>query len=197
MIQGENIMTKYYVRVSTLEQKIDRQLVAYEKADEIYIDRMSGGNRERPQLKKMLDSLQNGDVVIVKSLDRLSRSTRDMLEIVEFIKSKDASLKILDMNFDTSSPLGEFFLTVVAAIAQLETELIRERTREGIELAKAEGKYKGRKKGTIALKGDALKRFLYFYKLGMNVTNLAKEFKVPRCTIYRWIKNLKERKLIK
>ena len=197
MIQkGEFFVTKYYVRVSTAEQKIDRQLIAYEHADQIFIDKMSGKTKERPQLQKLLDDLQAGDTVVVKSLDRLSRSTKDMLEIVEVIKSKNATLKILDMNFDTSSSLGEFFLTVLSALAQLELNTIRERTAEGIAIAKADGKFKGRKKGAISLKGDSLKRFIYFFQLGMNVTNLAKEFSVPRCTVYRWIKVLKERKLI-
>ena len=189
-------MVKYYVRVSTAEQKIDRQLIAYDSADQIYIDKMTGKSKERPQLQKMLDDLQTGDVVVVKSLDRLSRSTKDMLDIVEKINSLGAALKILDMNFDTSSALGEFFLTVVAAISQLENKTIKERTAEGIALAKADGKYKGRKKGAISLKGDALERFIYFYKLGMKKTKMAKEFSVPPCTIYRWIKALKERKLI-
>ena len=190
-------MTKYYVRVSTAEQKIDRQLIAFDEADIIYVDKMSGKNRERPQLQKMLENLQAGDEVVVKSLDRLSRSTKDMLEIVEIIKNKGATLKILDMKFDTSSVLGEFFLTVLSAIAQLELKTIKERTMEGIALAKAEGKFKGRKKGAIKLKGDALNRFIYFCKLGMSKTKLAEEFGVPRCTIYRWIKILKEKKLMK
>jgi len=189
-------MTRYYVRVSTVEQKIDRQLVAYDQADTIYIDKMSGKSRERPQLQKLLEDLQEGDVVVVKSLDRLSRSTKDMLEIVETIKSKSANLKILDLNFDTSSAFGEFFLIVLSAIAQLELNVMKERTAAGIALAKAEGKFKGRKKGTISLKGDALKKFIYFHKLGMNITNLAREFSVPRCTVYRWIKILKDKKLL-
>jgi len=187
-------MTKYYVRVSTVEQKIDRQLVAYDSADVIYVDKMTGKTKDRPQLQKMLSDLQAGDEVVVKSLDRLSRSTKDMLDIVEKIKSRGATLKILDMNFDTSSTLGEFFLTILSAISQLELKTIKERTAEGIAIAKAEGKFKGRKKGAIKLKGDSLKRFIYFCKLGMSVTKLAEEFSVPRCTIYRWKKILQEKK---
>ena len=109
-------MTKYYVRVSTAEQKIDRQLIAYDNADQIYIDKMSGKNSERPQPQKMLEDLQAGDEVVVKSLDRLSRSTKDMLEIVEKIKSKSASLKILDLKFDTNSALGEFFFDSIISV---------------------------------------------------------------------------------
>ena len=190
-------MTRYYVRVSTFEQKIDRQLVAYPDADVIYVDKMTGKTKERPQLQKMLDELKADDVVIVKSLDRLSRSTKDMLDIMEKIKSRGATLKILDMNFDTGSTLGEFFLTILSAISQLELKTIRERTAEGIAIAKANGKFKGRKKGAISLKGNELKKFIYLHKLGMNITNLAKEFSVPRCTVYRWIKILRERNLLK
>ena len=102
-------MVRYYVRVSTMEQKIDRQLVAYPKADFQYIDKMSGRRKERPELQRLLDDLQSGDVVVVKSLDRLSRSTKDMLELVEVIKGKKANLQILDMKLDTSTAQGEFF----------------------------------------------------------------------------------------
>lgn len=186
-------MVRYYVRVSTFEQKIDRQLTAYDKADFTYIDKMSGTTKERPELQRLLSDLVPNDIVVVKSLDRLSRSTRDLLELVDLIKSKHAFLKVLDLNIDTSTSLGKFFLTIIAGIAQLEHDNIRERILEGVAIAKANGKYKGREKGAIKLKGDALKRFVYFYNLGMNVTNLAKEFNVYRPTVYRWIKVLKSR----
>ena len=190
-------MIRYYVRVSTMEQKIDRQLVAYPKADFQYIDRMSGKSKERPELQRLLSDLQAEDVVVVKSLDRLSRSTKDMLELVEVIKQKGAFLKILDMNVDTSTPMGEFFLTILAAIAQLERQTIRERTLEGVAIAKAAGKYKGRKKGSIELRGKPLEEFVYLYNLGMNKSRLAERYGVPRSTIYRWIKTLIARKKIK
>ena len=190
-------MVRYYVRVSTMEQKIDRQLVAYPKADLQYIDKMSGANKERPELQRLLNDLQSGDVVVVKSLDRLSRSTKDMLELVEAIKEKQATLQILDMKLDTSTPQGEFFLTILAAISQLERQTIRERTLEGVAIAKAAGKYKGRKKGSIELRGKALEEFVYLYNLGMNKSRLAERYGVPRSTIYRWIDTLIARKRIK
>lgn len=190
-------MVRYYVRVSTFEQKIDRQLTAYDKADFTYIDKMSGVSRDRPELQRLLTDLHAGDIVVVKSLDRLSRSTRDLLDLVDFITSKNAFIKVLDLNIDTSSSFGKFFLTIIAAIAQLERDTIRERVIEGVAIAKAQGKYKGREKGAIKLKGDALKRFVYFYNLGMNVTNLAKEFNTYRPTVYRWIDVLKSRGVIK
>jgi DNA invertase Pin-like site-specific DNA recombinase len=101
------------------------------------------------------------------------------------------------MNIDTSDKLGEFFLTVLGAIGQLERKTIKERTREGIAIAKTKGKYTGRQKGAIALKGDSLERFKKFYKLGMNKAELAKEFGVSRPTIYKWIDELKARGEIK
>lgn len=199
MIQKKEkmIMIRYYVRVSTMEQKIDRQLMTYQKADFQYIDKMSGRNKERLELQRLLDDLQAGDVVVVKSLDRLSRSTKDMLELVEVIKQKGAFLKILDMNVDTATPMGEFFLTIIAAIAQLERQTIRERTLEGVAIAKAAGKYKGRKKGSIELRGKPLEEFVYLYNLGMNKSRLAQRYGVPRSTIYRWIDTLVARKKIK
>ena len=191
------MVIRYYVRVSTMEQKIDRQLVAYPKADLQYIDRMSGRSKERLELQRLLADLEEGDVVVVKSLDRLSRSTKDMLELVEVIKEKKATLQILDMKLDTSTAQGEFFLTILAAIAQLERQTIRERTLEGVAIAKATGKYKGRKKGSIELRGKPLEEFVYLYNLGMNKSRLAQRYGVPRSTIYRWIDTLVTRKKIK
>lgn len=186
-------MIRYYVRVSTMEQKVDRQLTAYEGAEQVYIDKMTGATKERPMLQKMLSELSEGDVLVVKSLDRLSRSTKDLLDIVEQIKQTGAQLRILDLNIDTATPIGEFFLTVMGALGQLERKTIKERAREGIAIAKAAGKYRGRKEGAIALKGESLDRFKKFYKLGMDKSNLAREFNVSRPTIYKWIDVLKER----
>ena len=137
---------RYYVRISTLDQKLDRQLVAYDKADVTYADKMTGASMDRPQLQLMLSDLAEGDVVVVRSLDRLSRSTKDLLEIVDTIQNKKASLKILDINLDTNDKFGEFFLTVLAAISQLERKTIKERQREGIAIAKSKGIYKGKRK---------------------------------------------------
>lgn len=186
-------MKRYYCRVSTAEQKLDRQLVAYSDADALYIDRMSGKTKERPELQRMLQDLQPNDTVIVKSIDRLSRSTKDLLQLVDEISGKGAYLRILDMAIDTSTPQGQFFLTITGAFAELERKTLVERTKEGVLIAKSNGKYKGRAKGSIVLKGDALKRFHEFYKLGMSKSRLAAEFSVPRSTIYRWERILTER----
>lgn len=133
---------RYYVRVSSIDQKIDRQLLAYDKADFIYIDKMSGIKRDRPELDRMLNDLQAGDTVVVKSIDRLSRSTKDLLEIVEQIRTAQANLNILDLNIDTSTAMGKCVLTILGAIAELDRKTIKERTAEGIAIAKAAGKYR-------------------------------------------------------
>lgn len=189
-------MIKYYVRVSTVEQKTDRQLLAYDKADITFIDKVSGATRERKQLKIMLDGLNPDDVVVVKSLDRLSRSTLDLLEIVKEIEDKGATLKVLDKSIDTGDAMGRFFLTVLGAVAELERENIKQRTMEGVAVAKAKGKFKGRKPGSIELKGQRLKDFKKFYNLGMSKLDLSKQFGVSRTTIYNWISELKKRKEI-
>ena len=191
-------MIRYYVRVSTFEQKIDRQLVAYDKADFIYIDKMTGVSRERPELQRLLSDLCEDDTVVVKSVDRLSRSTLDLLEICEKIKSANAHLKILDLNIDLSSPIGECVLTILGAVAQMERTTIKERTKEGIAIAKNLGKYKGRKIGAIALNShDSIERFKRLYRAGLSKSELAREFNVTRPTIYNWIKILKRRRIIK
>lgn len=186
-------MIRYYVRVSSVEQKTDRQLVAYKDADSIYIDKMSGASKERPNLKKMLEDLKENDIVVVKSLDRLSRSTKDLLEIVSEIEKKKAVLKVLDRNIDTGDAIGKFFITVLGAVAELELSNIKQRRTEGIAVAKDKGVYKGRQVGSIELKGERLEKFKKLYKLGMNKSDLSKEFEVPRSTIYRWIKVLQDR----
>ena len=190
--------TRYYVRVSSMEQKVDRQLLACDDADFIYIDRMSGVSRERPELNRLLIELRPHDTVVVKSIARLSRSTRDLLDITEHINHAGAHLKILDLNIDTASPVGECVLTILGAISQMERQTLKERTREGIAIAKTKGKYTGRKTGAIALKSpDALARFQRLYKAHLSKSELAREFNVARSTIYNWISTLKARGLIK
>ena len=188
----------YYVRVSTMDQKIDRQLLAYDKADRIYVDKMSGVKRDRPDLVRMLNDLQAGDMVVVKSIDRLSRSTKDLLEIVEQIRKARANLHILDLKIDTSTSMGGCVLTILGAIAEMERKTIKERTAEGIAIAKSQGKYKGRKKGAISLRDkESIKRFKIFYNSGLTKSDIAREFNVSRTTVYKWIAELKYRGIIK
>ena len=113
--------------------------------DEVYIDRMSGKNTNRPELQKMLEYVRKGDTVIVESISRFARNTRDLLELVEKLTVKGVEFVSKKEAIDTTTPTGKFMLTVFGAVAELEREYILQRQREGIAIAKANGVYKGRK----------------------------------------------------
>ena len=136
-----------YIRVSTQEQNTIRQEVLMEAlgVDEVYIDRMSGKNTNRPELQKMMEYVRKGDTVIVESISRFARNTRDLLELVEKLTAKGVEFVSRKEAIDTTTPTGKFMLTVFGAVAELEREYILQRQREGIAIAKEQGKYAGRK----------------------------------------------------
>ena len=136
-----------YVRVSTLLQNPKRQEVMMEElgVDKMYVDKCSGKDTDRPELRKMMDYIREGDEVIVESFSRLARSTKDLLELVEQMEAKGVRFISKKEAVDTTTPTGRFMLTVFAGIAELERETTAIRRDEGIAIAKAEGKYKGRK----------------------------------------------------
>ena len=136
-----------YIRVSTQEQNTIRQEVIMQElgVDELYIDHASGKNTDRPELKKMMDYVRRGDTVIVESISRFARNTRDLLELVERLTDKGVEFISRKEAIDTTTPTGKFMLTVFGAVAELEREYILQRQREGIEIAKQQGRYKGRK----------------------------------------------------
>ena len=136
-----------YVRVSSAEQNTARQEALMEQlgVDEVYIDRMSGKNTNRPELRKLMEYVRRGDTVIVESISRFARNTRDLLELTERLNDKGVEFVSQKEAIDTSTPTGKFMLTVFAAIAELERDYIHQRQREGIEIAKSKGVYKGRK----------------------------------------------------
>ncbi len=136
-----------YIRVSTQEQNTIRQeeLMTALGVDQIYIDRLSGKNTNRPELQSMLDFVRQGDTVVVESISRFARNTRDLLELVEKLSAKGVEFVSQKESIDTSTPTGKFMLTVFGAVAELEREYILQRQREGIDIAKTNGVYKGRK----------------------------------------------------
>ncbi|MDE6840821.1 MAG: recombinase family protein [Oscillospiraceae bacterium] len=136
-----------YVRVSTQEQNTIRQelLMAELGVDEVYIDRMSGKSADRPELKKLMEYVRQGDTVVVESISRFARNTRDLLELVERLTAKGAEFVSRKEAIDTTTPSGKFMLTIFGAVAELEREYILQRQQEGIAIAKANGVYKGRK----------------------------------------------------
>ena len=136
-----------YIRVSTREQNTIRQEVLMESlnVEAVYIDRMSGKSTERPELNKMMQFVRRGDTVIVESISRFARNTRDLLELVEQLTEKGVEFISKKEAIDTTTPAGKFMLTVFGAVAELERDYILQRQKEGIAIAKLEGKYKGRK----------------------------------------------------
>ncbi len=136
-----------YIRVSTAEQNTARQEVLMEQlgAEKMYIDKMSGKTTDRPHLKSMLSFVRTGDVVIVESISRFARNTRDLLELVDILTEKGVEFVSKKESIDTTTPAGKFMLTVFAAVAELERGYILDRQREGIAIAKAQGKYTGRR----------------------------------------------------
>ena len=136
-----------YIRVSTAEQNTIRQEVLLKElgVDELFIDKASGKNTDRSELKRMLAYVRQGDTVIVESISRFARNTRDLLELISQLTTKQVEFISKKEAIDTTTPTGRFMLTIFGAVAELEREYILQRQHEGISIAKEQGKYKGRK----------------------------------------------------
>ena len=134
-----------YIRVSTEKQETARQqeIMCDYQVDRIFSEKLSGANTDRPQLRAMLDYVREGDTLYVESISRLGRSTKDLLNIIDTLNDKGVTLISHKEKIDTDTPTGKFMLTVFAALSQLEREQLKQRQREGIEMA--QGKYTGRK----------------------------------------------------
>lgn len=182
-----------YARVSTEEQSLDRQIDALTKYGvdkrNIYQEKMTGTKRDREQLNKMINELQKDDTVIITDLTRISRSTKDLLEIVSSIKDKGASIKsIKDTWLDTTSdnPYNSFLLTVMAGLSQLERDLISQRTKEGLASAKARGREGGRP-NQRSDKADVVELMC---KEGYKIKDIVDKTGVSRTTVYRILKDI-------
>ena len=178
-----------YARVSTEGQELTAQLEQLNGAgvDKIFKEKASGVKQDRPQLAAMLDHLREGDTVIVCKLDRIARSTKHLLEIVETLEARKVSFKVLNINLDTSTPTGKLMLSMLASIAQFEREMMLERQREGIRLAKDAGRYQGRKATAQALSDKALELLAQ----GKTKQAVADELKIGIASVYRIAKAAK------
>ena len=180
-----------YIRVSTVEQNIARQEVIMKKLDveKIFIDKISGKNMERPMLKEMMDFVRSGDIVVVESISRFARNTRDLLELVDQLVAKEVQFVSMKERIDTSTPSGKFMLTVFGAVAQLEHDYILQRQKEGIAIAKANGKYQGRKK----IQNDRFDEIYEKWKNNeMTAVQAMKLLNYSKTTFYRRVKEMKE-----
>ena len=174
-----------YCRVSTTGQNMTAQLDLLNNAgcQEIFKEKLSGSNIARPELRKLLDYIRKGDTVTVTKLDRLARSTKDLLSIAEEIKKKGADLEVLNINLDTRSPTEQLMLTMLAAIAEFEKGIMLERQREGINIAKKGGKYKGRR----PIEETKLQQVQTLVQGGTSVSKAVTQIGIGRRTYYKAI----------
>lgn len=190
-----------YVRVSSIGQNTDRQLDNIQ-LDKVFVDKISGSTKNRPELQRMLEYVRQGDTVIVHSLDRLARNLEDLLSIIKILNEKQVTFKSLHENLTLSgqgnSPMDKLILQVFGAIAEFNRSLIREAQREGIEKAKLKGKYTGRKPSLSAQQIEELKQILEqknqsveAYK-AMPLSKIAEHFQVSLPTIKRYAAKLQK-----
>jgi DNA invertase Pin-like site-specific DNA recombinase len=174
-----------YARVSTLDQNLDLQLQALKKAGRrrIFQEKISGCNRNRPESRRMLDHIREDDIIVVWKLDRLARSTRDLLEIMETIREAGGRFQSISEPWaDTTSHAGKMIMTIFAGIAEFERDLIRERTGAGREAAKKRGVQFGRPRKLALDQSELAQRLV---SEGKSVREIALVFNVHPATIYR------------
>lgn len=181
-----------YVRVSTEDQNTARQEALMEKlaVDELFLDRMSGKSCHRPELQRMMAFVRKGDTVIVESISRFARNTRDLLDLVEQLTEKGVEFVSKKEAIDTTTPTGKFMLTVFGAVAELEREYILQRQREGIAIAKEQGKYKGRK----PIQAPEFKQVTAKWRSGsITATEAMRMLHMSKSTFYRRVKQEDQR----
>ena len=179
-----------YIRISSVDQNTARQEVLMQElgVDQIFIDRISGKNLERPELKRMMTFVRQGDTVIVESISRFARNTRDLLELVEQLTRKGVEFVYKKESIDTTMPSGKFMLTIFGAVAELERDYILQRQREGIEVAKTKGVYTGRKP-VVHADFDAVVRKWHAGQI--TAVEAMKRLNMKPSTFYRKIKEVR------
>lgn len=176
-----------YVRVSTVEQNEARQIEALKKygIDKWFTEKVSAKDTNRPQLQAMLEFAREGDTVYIHDFSRLARSTSDLLKMVELLQAKGVHLVSNKESIDTSTPTGKLMLTMLGAIYEFERTNLLERQREGVAIAKTQGKYKGRKEIKIDDFGEQYQRYL---NRELSKVQLAKELNISRPTLDKLIR---------
>ena len=177
-----------YARVSTQEQNLDRQIDNLTAAgcEKIYKEKITGTKADRPEFRAMLDALRPGDILITDSFSRLSRSTKDLLALVEKLNNSGIHLVSLKENLDTTTATGKMMLTMLSALSQFERDLIAERTIDGLKAARARGRKGGRPSvGNDKIKAQALS--MYDANIMTN-KEIAEKCSVSTATLSRWIK---------
>lgn len=179
-----------YIRISTIGQNTARQEVLMQElgVEKVFIDRMSGKNADRPQLKEMMAFVRQGDTVIVESISRFARNTRDLLELVEQLTKKGVEFISKKEAIDTTTPTGKFMLTIFGAVAELEREYILQRQAEGIAIAKEKGVYKGRQR----IVRPEFENVVKFWRDGkLTAADAIRRLDMTPSTFYRRVKEMK------
>lgn len=181
-----------YARVSTRDQNLDLQLDALqkEKCDKIYKEVISGAKSERPVLQEMLNQVRPGDVIVIWKLDRLGRSLRNLVDIVSQLIKQNVGLKSLHDNIDTTTPQGRLTFNIFASLAEFERDLISERTKAGLESARARGRNGGKPKGLSKEAEATACAAETLYKEGkLSVNQIAKQLGIAKNTLYKYLRH--------
>ncbi len=180
-----------YIRVSTVEQNEQRQIEAMKPftIEKWFIEKISAKDTNRPKLQELLEFAREGDTIHVHDFSRLARSTKDLLDIVEQLTQKNIYLVSNKENIDTSTPTGKLMLTMIGAINEFERYNLLERQREGIAIAKRNGKYTGGKRKNVPNFENGYQRYL---RREISKVALAKELRISRPTLDKLIKEYKE-----
>jgi len=180
-----------YARVSTKEQNLDLQIDAL-KAEgclKIYQDNVSGVKSDRPQLTELLENVREGDTIIIWKLDRLGRSIRNLIDLINFLNKKKVNLKSINDPVDTSTPQGRFLFNLSASLAELERDTIRERTLAGLDAARARGRKGGKPAGlSIKAQNIALAAETLYKSKQQSVRQIAKQLGITTSTLYRYLR---------
>lgn len=173
-----------YARVSTTDQNLDLQIdsLSQEGCSKIFSEKISS-SKKRPEFDKCLEYLRSGDTLVVWKLDRLGRTTKKLLELVDELRDNNIHLQIITLGVDTATPAGRLFFTVMAGLAEMERELIRERTQAGLKAARARGKKGGRK----PIDQDTMDRAFMMYEAKMTVEDILRTLNISRATFYKYL----------
>lgn len=180
-----------YARVSTKDQNLDLQIDALQKegCKKIYTETMSGAKAERPVLQEMLNSLRTGDIVIIWKLDRLGRSLKHLVELVNKFINEDIGLKSLHDHIDTTTPQGRLIFNIFASLAEFERDLIQERTKAGLNAARARGRLGGKPKGLSQQAEATACAAETLYKEGkLSVNQIIKQLGIAKATFYNYLR---------
>lgn len=181
-----------YARVSTQDQNLDRQIDNLTAAgcERIFNEKMTGTKSDRPELRTMMLTLRPGDTLVIDSFSRLSRSTKDLLDLVEKLTTMNVHLVSLKENLDTTTATGKMMLTMLSALSQFERDLIAERTKDGLKAARARGRSGGRPR--VGTDKDRKQAVAMYKANAMTIKEIAERFGISTATLNRWIRSDKQ-----